>query len=489
MQQTKEERAMPIPEEIRQVPRPVNTIVTAYGKNKDRYAVRQRIGCKYVDGKRKPVNGPTIGHIVDGRFIPLPEKEPENTAYAPADMKDWGNAVLCDRLLKDVMQELLAVFSKDDAEKICCIAVLKACNEGIRDYELKDAYENSFLSELYPGADLSEDTVRTFLRSLGRTPSCIASFMQKRASSARDHHLLIGCIQKADDSEAGALSDLTRNAGIKESRAVSVLYAFDLDEMDLVCTWSLPEGRSYAASLSEFAEVNGIASGFFVACRGIPESCAQEFPDNKNLHCLKPVRRGSKLIEQHHMLDFTAYLKGYDSITCRKEGCPGRSTWLYSYRDAQEAHREEKKWLSFARESNSYSFAEFSGKQKEFGTEVWECSLDLPPEIPYMACKKLPEIELVLNCCKSVYEADDMLMQDAGYVAGSEFCDFLSSVITFRLIKAFDKAKLLSTHTFGEIMSVLEGARKIRIDGGAWQLVRIRKSHRGVLEALGLSPE
>lgn len=480
---------MPIPEEIRQVPRPVNTIVIAYGKNKDHYAVRQRIGCKYVDGKRKPVNGPTIGHIIDGRFIPLPEKEPEKTASAPADMKDWGNAVLCDRLFKDVMQELLASFSQEDAEKIYCIAVLRACHEGIRDCELKDAYESSFLSELYPGADLSEEGVRTFLKSLGRTSSCIASFMQKRASSAGDHHLLIGCVQKLDESEAGTLLGLTTNAATRESRAASVLYAFDLDETELVCTGPIPEGKSYAASLSAFAEVNGIASGFFIAGISLPESCAQEFTDNKNLHCLKLVRRGSKLIEQHHMLDFTAVLKGYDCITCRKEKCPRHSTWLYSYRDAQEAHREEKEWLSLARENNSYSFAEFNGKQKEFGTVVWECSLDLPPEIPYMACNKLDEIELVLRCCKSACEASDMSMQDAGYVTGGDFCDFLYSVLAFRLIKAFDKAKLLTRYTFGEIMSLLEGARKIRIDGGDWQLARIRKSHLKVLDALGLSPE
>ena len=38
---------MPIPKEILEVKRPRNTIVIAYGKNKDRYAVRERIGCKY----------------------------------------------------------------------------------------------------------------------------------------------------------------------------------------------------------------------------------------------------------------------------------------------------------------------------------------------------------------------------------------------------------------------------------------------------------
>jgi hypothetical protein len=78
---------MPIPKEILSVPRPVNTIVIMYGKDKDRFAVRQRIGCKCVEGRNVPVNGPTIGHIRDGVFVPL-----ERTAAVTSsgiDLKDW----------------------------------------------------------------------------------------------------------------------------------------------------------------------------------------------------------------------------------------------------------------------------------------------------------------------------------------------------------------------------------------------------------------
>ena len=46
---------MAIPEEIRSVPRPKNTVVYAYGKNKDRYGVKARVGCKYKNGKNYPV--------------------------------------------------------------------------------------------------------------------------------------------------------------------------------------------------------------------------------------------------------------------------------------------------------------------------------------------------------------------------------------------------------------------------------------------------
>ena len=37
---------MPIPQDILSVPRPKNTVVIAYGKDKSLYAVRQRIGCR-----------------------------------------------------------------------------------------------------------------------------------------------------------------------------------------------------------------------------------------------------------------------------------------------------------------------------------------------------------------------------------------------------------------------------------------------------------
>lgn len=151
---------MPIPKNILDVERPVNTVVIAYGKNKDRFAVRQRVGCRYVNGRSLPVNGPTIGHIIDGKFVPLDEISP--VREQGADMKDWGNVVYCDMLFKDILSELLAVYNHSDALKIYCIAILRVCYPAIKDYELKDAYEESFLSELYPDAALSRNTVSDF---------------------------------------------------------------------------------------------------------------------------------------------------------------------------------------------------------------------------------------------------------------------------------------------------------------------------------------
>lgn len=62
---------MAVPEEIRMVGRPVNTIVEDRGKDGPFcYAVRERNGVRYVKGGNPmPRNGHVIGHIIDGRFL------------------------------------------------------------------------------------------------------------------------------------------------------------------------------------------------------------------------------------------------------------------------------------------------------------------------------------------------------------------------------------------------------------------------------------
>ena len=202
---------MPVPPEILAVPRPKNSVVIVYGKNKNLYAVRARIGCKYVNGRHVPVNGPTIGHIENGKYISLEEIAERSQTYASQstiDIKDWGSVVLCDRLCSGLLAELQQVYNKSDALKIYCTAILRVCNNGIKDYELKEEYDNSFLSELYPDVALSKNTISDFWNNLGKTYSRIHQFMENRVAAIEmNHHILIDGTLKSDESKVNSLSD------------------------------------------------------------------------------------------------------------------------------------------------------------------------------------------------------------------------------------------------------------------------------------------
>ena len=482
---------MPIPKEVLSVARPRNTVVIAYGKDKNLYAVRQRIGCRNDNGRHLPVNGPTIGHIIGNVYVPIDQEQKDSVSASPVDLKDWADIILCDRMFSSIKKELFSVYNETDSMKIYCIAILRVCHPGIKNCELKEAYDTGFLSELYPGVALSKNTVTDFLNDLGKAVSRIVQFMRNRSEAVTmDHHLLVDGTLKSDESRVNSLSDFSRKARTKGTRDISVLYAFDLEEMEPVCSKCFPGNMLDATSYSTFISENGIKKGIIVADKGFPESAAHEqFETNPDLHYLNPVKRNSKLIERHRMLDFTGILPGYEGITFRKEKCTGTDKWLYSFRDSSRASLEEQDWLKRAKANKSYSLEELRKKQRSFGTIVLECDLDLPAETAYKAYSRRWEIELVMRFYKSACEFDETRVHDDYSVIGSEFCDFLSSLLTFRLIKAFDQAKLLEDRTYKKVMSVLARAKKVRADGKEWQLVRLNPSHEEILQELELLPK
>lgn len=102
----------------------------------------------------------------------------------------------------------MAVYDKNDALKIYCIAILRVCNLGIKDYELKGAYEDSFLSELYPDVAISKNTVSKFWNNLGKAYSRICLYMKLRAAAVeKGHHIIIDGTLKSNESTVNSLSD------------------------------------------------------------------------------------------------------------------------------------------------------------------------------------------------------------------------------------------------------------------------------------------
>ena len=482
---------MPIPQNVLSVERPVNTVVISYGKDNNLYAVRQRTGCKYIDGRRVPVNGPTIGHIVNDVYIPIDTTKPQNVSVSSVDLKDWANVVLCDSVFNDMIGELCQMYSRSDALKIYCISVLRVCDAGIKDYEIKEAYDTGFLSELYPGVALSKNTVSTLLNDLGKTCSRITRFMRNRtAAIGMDHHLLIDGTLKSDESTVNTLSDFSRKARAKGTRDISVLYAFDLEQMEPICSKCFPGNMLDLVSYEAFIAENGITKGIIVADKGFPASAAGEyFKNHPDLHYLNPIKRNAKVIESYQLMNFISILEGYEGITYSKKQCIGQGKWYYSFRDARRAAKEEQDWLRRAKKTESYNFEELRDKQEVFGTVVLECDLDLPAEIVYKAFENRWEIEIVMRFYKSSCEFDETRVHDDYSVIGSEFCDFLATVLTFRLIKRFDQAKALEKNTYKKIMSILTRAKKAKLDGGDWSLIRLNPSHEELLKNLGILPK
>ena len=83
----------------------------------------------------------------------------------------------------------------------------------------------------------------------------------------------------------------------------------------------------------------------------------------------------------------------------------------------------------------------------------------------------------------------DTRVQNDYSVIGSEFCDFLASVLSCRLVRRFDSVHLLDTMNYRKIMGILERAKKAYTPQTGWQLIKINVAYAAVLQKLGLLPK
>jgi hypothetical protein len=471
---------MAVPEEIRRVERPTNTIVTVYGKNKDKYAVRQRTGCRNIEGRRVPVEGRVIGHIIDGKYVAAAGKPPDTGP----ELKNWANVVLCDRLFKDILYDLMRFYGLKEAMQIYCMAILRVCDHGIKDRELKDAYEESFLSELYPDVPLSKNTVCDRLNSIGKTCSRIFAFMQDRASKACRGNVIIDGMLKSDESIVNSLSDYSHRALGNSTREISVLYAYDTKSEEIVCSAVYPGNMTDNRAMEDFIEACGITEGLIVADKGFTESAARKaFGKNPDLHFMLPLKRSAKAISEYRMYSFNGLLEGYSGITYRKEKEGASARWLYSFRDAAKAADEERTYLDSHK--GRYDPDDHAERRKGFGTIVFESDVDMEPPAVYKGYKDRWLIELIFRFYKDVNEFDETREHDDYSVMASEFVNFLATVLTNRLVKRFSETRTLEGLTYGKAMKTLARGKKIKV-GGEWRLRRLSVCEAEILADLGL---
>lgn len=456
---------MSVPQAIRDVPRPVNTIVEDNGKNSlKRYAVRQRGSTKYVPGGNpQPHNGKVVGHIINGKYVPISSGPAAKDALP--DMLSYGAAALVKSVSEDIFRDLLAVYDASDAGAMMAIASLKVIKPSIAANRFQTHYNRTFVCRYYPGAALSKNSVGNLFQRIGMDGSGRRKFYELRlAQTAADHHIAIDGMLKQDNSTVNDLSAYSRKARVCGCCEVSVLYAYDIEKMEPVCAQVFPGNSIDASSYPAFIRDNDIRRGILVGDKGFPPSkIRDELKDRPELHFLTPIRRNDVRIADNDMLSFEGIITGIaEQVVYKKKQIKG-GRFLYAFKDAHKASYEEATYLANAKKKDTFSPDKYASKKNVFGTIVLESDQDLDPKTAYQCYEDRWLIELVFNRYKSDECLDHTDVQGDFSVIGSEFVNFLSTVMTCRIIRKAEKAGLLDDMSYAELMDDL-GAAWRRVD-------------------------
>ena len=483
---------MAVPEEIRSVKRPINTVVIDTGGNSVyRYPVRERSRTVYVaGGNPSPRNGKVIGHIIDGQFVPVKQK----SSYQGPDMLSYGGAALAKLVSDDLLSELLQVYPAKEAYTMMSIASLRVIKPNIAGNRYSTHYQRTFVSQYYPGASLSKNSIKDLMERIGMDGARRKEFFRKRLSQvSKDHHIAIDGTLKEDNSTENDLSAFSRKARVKGCKDISILYAYDIEQMEPLCCEVFPGNSIDASSYQAFIRNNNITQGIIIDDKGFPPSkIEEELRQHPDLHFLTPIKRNDKRIANNDMLNFHGVLTGIDKhvLYCKKQIKGGR--YLYAFKEISLAGAEEHAFIEKARSGNPFDLEKYTKKKDTFGVIVFESDMDMDPRTTYLCYDDRWLLELVFRAYKNDECLDETRVQNDFTVIGSEFINFLSTVITCRIIRKAVQLDLLKDMSYKELMEDLNSAWRIvdapspaRSDDGCW--VHTLEIVFEELEKLGLS--
>ena len=479
---------MPVPQEILSIPRPVNTIVEDRGRDTPkRFAVRERSFIKYVPGgNSQPHNGKVIGHIVNGEFIPIQgrlSQEPTVLSY--------GAPALIKKVAEDIYSDLLDIYDINTSTSIMAIASLKIMYNNIAANRMHSFYKKTFLSKFYPAAALSSNSISKLYELIGINNDKICKFYEKRILKiVADHHVVIDGTLKEDNSKVNDLSAFSYKSRIKGTKDISILYAYDIDLMEPICATVFAGNIIDASAYKTFITENKIENGIIIADKGFPPS--KIYDNRPNLHYITPIKRNDKRIHEYNLTDFEGELSGLSDIVYYKKIKISDNLFLYSFLNQKDANNEAIAYGQKTNKEKSFDPEKYKKKKDLFGVIVLESDLDIDPKIIYSSYEDRWLIELVFRRYKSDLCFDDTRVQSDFSVRGAELVNFISTLITCRIIRIAEKTGLLEQMTYGHLLDELKSAwRKIDApeqatsDDGFW--MNMTSLTITTLETLGLS--
>lgn len=471
-----------VPDDIKKVDRPRNTVVVDTGsKSSRRYAVRERSGYKKTcNNNAGPRNGKTIGYIVNGRYVPKSSIH-QDVVKNRREMLQYGAAALVHSVCKDVYEDLNKCFTVEDANRIFTIASLRVTNPGIACNRYSSKAKISFISVLYPCIGLSKNSVSSLIENLGKAPSRLKEYYSLRLERVKeDQNLIVDGVLKQDTGD-NTLSMPSAKTHLKGHKEISVIYAYNQEMSEVVCAKVYQGNMLDAKAFRDFILDNKITRGTIVCDKGFPVSkIADVLKMYPELHYIAPIKRNDSRIAKYHMLacDKVAVLSNGHTVMYKKVMMDD-GTFMYSVRDVTRANAEKSAILSRALNSSGELDGQiFIDSLAVYGTITFLSDHDLDPLLIIDHYNNRWLLETVFDHFKNTLDLDITRVQSKASVIGNEFINFISTLMMCKIVSAFKRAEQSYDIAPLSIKTRLEDLRDIdrcadapfrgSIDDGLW---------------------
>jgi transposase len=398
------------------------------------------------------------------------------TATNLRGVKEYGNAVLFDRLLVDMRSCLEDAF-EDEWEEVYALAITRATGYT----PLKRV--RSVWDKLYDvqGLDprLDAKNLSHVLREVG--------------SNSRAQDSVFKALSEKDKDLVYDLSTVLTRSSINFAEFGYNKDKIHVPQINIALFCSLETGlptmiRTIPGSVRDIKSLyNSIIEakkegGTIILDRGFFSKDAIKFLLEKKMNFILPARRNSRLYEAG--IDLNNHLFYHKRlIKCGKTKID--EMFLYLYED-QQLMLEENITLYQKLDDKKINAEGLVEAQKRAGKILIVSNLDLDEKSIFMQYKSRDRIEKLFDTYKNVLQADKLYLQDNESVFGHIFISFLSLYAYTKIEMALKKADLLSKQSPIDIL--LELSKVYLVELNDCNLIsEIPKKLEKLDEKLGLS--
>ncbi len=200
----------------------------------------------------------------------------------------------------------------------------------------------------------------------------------------------------------------------------------------------------------------------------LTEEQRMEIASCAGLKYLMPIKRNLKKIRDLRLQEYDDMVDlAEESILCKKTKISD-DLYYYAFVDLYLQGTESKGHMVRARSKMKKKdtiqelLERYKDKKDSFGTIVFESNIDTTCDDIYQMYTYRWSIEEIFNYYKNVLDITNVRVQQDTRLYGSEFINFIASVIVCRIKNKIDQLALTKKYSYKQIMTYLSKVKKCR---------------------------
>lgn len=461
--------------------------------------LRKIRGCYYIyevaskwdkELKRpRKITGQYLGRITESEgFIPKKTKQVPIDKKTDAPMELSVKETGITDFIKNNLQLYISLLKKyfpDNWQSILAL-VYGRFVESSPMKNMKFHYENSYLSELYPEAKISKNSISKLLKELGRDRASIVEFF--KAFNQEDDKIIFDGTDLVSNSRKMDFPKLSKTKKGGFDFLLNIMFIFSVKSQLPIYYRLLPgnikDVKSFKLSLLE----SNITNALIVLDKGFYSEDNIKALSNENLEYIISLRRNNRLIdysvfEKGIKSEFDGYFIYEDRIIWYKTSNSGKGN-VHTFLSDELKTEESSDYLKrIETHPEKYSIEEFHNNVKVLGTLSILTNTEKSAEEIYGYYKNRNQVELMIDAFKNLIESDKSYMQDNFSIEAWMFINYIALHWYYVMLNKLKSAKLNHKYSPMDLVKFLKEIKKVKVNG-QWYNAEITAKTSEIIENL-----